>query len=178
MRLAVFTLITGIVTGCAGRSTVDSGERGLGPTDTVPAAAKPLDACNDAPLLTVEQLAAGEGDGQRVALDAVPEVNGMCTLLACDSECCNQCGGNYGVALRRKPPERDFELRFDGVGGCGGMDCNFHCEPFGRKPATRYRFVGTNRYKPAGVTSTYHQAEFAVEKFCVLPPSSTPSTPP
>lgn len=166
MRVVLLGVV--VVTACAGTSTVDSGSRGLGPENTVPAAALAPGACDDAPLHTLEDLAAGKGDGQRIALEVVPEVRGMCTLLACESECCNSCGGDYGANLRREPGDRDFELRFIGLAGCGGMDCNFHCEPFGRKPTTAYRFVGTNVYKPAGVTSTYHQAQFTIEKYCAV----------
>jgi hypothetical protein len=48
------------------------------------------------------------------------------------------------------------------------MDCNFHCEPFGRKPTTKYVFVGKNTFQPAGVTSVYHKATIEVEWFCPL----------
>lgn len=168
---------------CAGKSSVvASGERdkpGKGPENTVPAMAGTLEECNDAtPVYTLADLAAGKGDGERIMIDLVPEVKGLCTLLDCgDAECCNQCRGGYGARLVGQGGAPDLELRLEGamLAGCGGMECNFHCEPFGRKPVTTYRFVGTHTFTPAGRESVYHKSVLAVERFCTLSGGATPS---
>lgn len=153
-------------------------EPGLGPADMVPAAALAPDACADAPLLTLEQVARGEKSGERIAFDAVPRAQIFCTLLACigpsgehdPNSCCNQCGGGYQVEIREQ-----FFLQFHGLGGgCGGYDCNVHCEPFGRSPAHAYRFVGVSEWsKRLDNGAIYDKSKFTVEKFC-----TTPETPP
>jgi hypothetical protein len=49
------------------------------------------------------------------------------------------------------------------------MDCNMHCEPFGIKPTTPYRFVGKNNYtKRLTNGAVYDKVEFVVEKYCRL----------
>lgn len=157
------------VAGACGTRTASSraGEPqpGLGPAEVVPESALAPGACDDVPLLSLEDLAAGKGAGERIAVDVVPEAAVACTLLACESECCNSCGGSYGARLAGDPA---LELRLDGLAGCTGMDCNLRCEPFGRKPTTRYRFVGTHTFTPAGTTSAYHQAVLEVERYCRL----------
>ncbi len=163
------TLALLLVSACGGQSTVTSGARGKGPENTVPASVLAADSCNDAVLVTLESLATGVGHGTRIALDVVPEVNRVCTLLDCgDNECCNRCRGEYGATLRREPADRDLEVRFTGLAGCSGMDCNFQCEPFGRQPTTRYRIVGVAAFEAAGTRSIAHAANVAVEKVCLL----------
>jgi hypothetical protein len=170
-----FLLLVLVMLGaCAKQSPGDSGPRraaptpGLGDKNTVPVEALAPGSCDDAPLVTLEEVATGKTTEGRIALDAVPDVRGMCTLLYCGpgDGCCNECGGDYGAKLVREPADRDLELRLDGLAGCSGMDCNFHCEPFGRAPTDRYRFVGTLTFQPAGVTSVFHKATVKVEKFC------------
>jgi hypothetical protein len=145
---------------------------GRGPADVVPTTALAPDQCADAPLVALDDLRKGTGDGQRIAIDVTPQPETICTLLACvgpDGEengpdvCCNSCGGNYG--------HRDgleFSLALDGLAGCGGMDCNFHCEPFGTAPTHAYRFVGVAKYTPRGVTAVYDQVAFKIEKYCTI----------
>jgi hypothetical protein len=147
---------------------------GLGPADVVPAGLAPTEACGDAPLLTLEQVAKGDRSGERIAFDVVPRAQIMCTLMACvgddgkhdENSCCNRCGGGYEVAIAD-----ELRLHFVGLpGGCGGYDCNVHCEPFGRAPARAYRFVGVSRWsKRMENGAIYDKAEFTVEKFCAAP---------
>jgi hypothetical protein len=152
---------------CAPRSSPDGSREkpGLGPKEVVPTAALAPGACDDVPLYTLEDLATGKGAGERIAVDLVPRPGVACTDLWCpNSECCNGCGGSYGAHLAQ--PE--LELRLEGFAGCTGMDCNLHCEPFGRAPTTRYRFVGTNTFTPAGTNAVYREVAFSVERFCRL----------
>ena len=145
---------------------------GLGPADTVPPDLAPATACADAPLLTLAQVARGERAGERVAFDAVPEPQVMCTAMACmsatgavvDDACCNTCGGGYGL---EHPHE--FRLRFEGFAGCTGYDCNLACAPFGRAPTRAYRFVGTSTWAPRRTNGAiYDTATFAVERVCAV----------
>jgi hypothetical protein len=130
----------------------------------------PAGACDDARLVTLEAIAGGAIDGERVAIDVAPVAKVECTEMDCgDRECCNRCEGTYGIALRREPADRDLELTFTGLDGCSGMGCNLHCEPFGRAPTTRYRFVGKLSFRPAGVTAIFHQAALEVENYCRMP---------
>ncbi len=169
MRRHVLALV--LSSACGGQPTVASGERGQGPEDVVPAAAQPAGSCDDAPVATLEQIADGAHDGARIAVDLVPESHGSCTEMSCnDGDCCNRCEGTYGAALRREPPSRALELELQGFPGCSGMECNVHCEPFGRRPSTAYRFVGTNTFAPAGVTAMFNQSQFIVEKYCRVAP--------
>lgn len=144
---------------------------GRGPEDTVPPTALAQGQCDDATLLTLEAIGRGDGNGERIAFDTVPRAEIFCTLLACfksgggEAECCNNCGGAYGVRVGD-----ELHVRLTGLPGrCGGMDCNIHCEPFGIKPTTQYRFVGKNSYtKRLTNGAVYDKVEFAVEKYCRL----------
>lgn len=142
---------------------------GLGPAETIPELPGP-EGCADAPLVSVEEMARGVRAGERIAVDVVPQAEVMCTLLFCtapegtprEEVCCNGCGGGYGVRL-----ETRFHLQFANLGGCSGMDCNLHCEPFGRQPTHPYRFVGKNEFKPAYESGAiYSKSTFTVEKVC------------
>lgn len=154
---------------------------GRGPENVVPELPA-ADACADAPLVTLEQIADGAHAGERVALEVVPRAAITCTLLACvttvyaDEEppppkkpeevCCNQCGGMYEAQLGDR-----LHVQFTGLPGCTGMDCNYHCEPFGTKPTQRYRFVGKNDFKPVGKSGAiYATSWFTVEKVCRAAP--------
>jgi hypothetical protein len=170
-------VIFAIGVGCSRGEPVDTARArepvpvpGHGSEDIVPADVADLARCNDAPRVTLEQLAAGEHAGERVAVDLVPEPILDCTLMACrygderdrlmagrKDQCCNQCGGGYGVVMRR-----DQALWLLDVGRCDGMDCNYHCEPFGWKPTHRYRFVG--------VTGSTSRLELHVERYCAVDP--------
>jgi hypothetical protein len=148
-------------------------EPGVGPADVVPANLAPTEDCDDAPLLTLEEVARGEHAGERIAFDVVPAATIFCTLLACvgpngeddPNVCCNQCGGGYGVAIRD-----EFNLQFLKLGGCSGYDCNLHCEPFGRAPTHTYRFVGVSAWsKRMENGAIYDKSAFTVEKLCAAP---------
>lgn len=92
--------------------------------------------CDDAlPHLTVDTLTQ---DAAQVAIEAVPQVGVACTELECTDgrECCNSCGGEYSALIG------GFQVQLRGLPGCSGMDCDVVCEPFGREPATTYRFIG------------------------------------
>jgi hypothetical protein len=160
MRHVVWTGFI-VVAACSGGQKGGNGghEPGLGPAELTPEA--PMAPCEGVPVYTFDQLAAGEAVGERIAVDGVPIAEVFCTLLACDTECCNGCGGQY--VLSSGEPAR-IDLR--GLAGCDGMDCNLHCEPFGRSPTQRYRFVGVNT--PVEQTAVYHKVEIAVEAFCAL----------
>jgi hypothetical protein len=138
--------------------------------DVVPADAAPLAECNDVPLVTLDQIAAGEHAGEVVAIDVMPAVDMICTHRRCMHKdgskvaCCNRCGGEYQARLRD-----ELLLRLD-VGRCGGMDCNIHCEPFGRKPAHSYRFVGTNAFESRKSSEMYATSALHVQKYCSLDP--------
>lgn len=145
----------------------------LGPADTAPPDLAPAAACADAPRLTLAQVARGEQAGQRIAFDAVPEPQVICTAMACASTtgaaadegaCCNTCRGGYGLELAG-----EFRLRFDGFEGCAGRDCDLHCAPFGRAPTRAYRFVGTSAWsRRLANGAVYDKATFTVERVCAI----------
>ena len=166
MRLFVLLALVACATRATPSNPGDNPTPGLGPQEVEPTDALAPGACDDVPLYTLADLAAGKGADERIAIDVVPVANIMCTLLHCgDAECCNGCGGSYGARLAGSP---DLELRLDGLKGCSGMDCNLHCEPFGRKPTKPYRFVGMHTFTLAGQTSVYHKADLKVERYCRL----------
>ena len=146
---------------------------GRGPEEVVPASALEAGACDDAPLLTLDDMDAGKGNAERIAIDVVPAPNIMCTLLACypasgsrptsKPSCCNQCGGGYGAQHGET-----LRITFVGFAGCRGMDCNLHCEPFGLNPRTTYRIVGKNNFSKAYTNGAiYNKSSFIVEKYCL-----------
>ncbi len=157
---------------CGGPKTVDTAERGLGPANVVPANAQPIGRCDDATLLTLEQLADLDTyDATRIAIDVVPMAQVACTEEDCEegnhSACCNSCGGDYVATLNRASPARRLEVRFTGIAGCSGMDCNYHCEPFGLNPTTTYRIVGRAK-QPRPDIANLRQVELAVQTYCLL----------
>ena len=154
---------------------------GLGPAETVPTGLPGPEACADAPLITLAELARGERDGERVAVDVVPQAMVRCTALACYSAldgrpaqpeaCCNECRGGYGWEI-----SGEFHLAFADLGGCSGHDCNLRCEPFGRAPTRAYRLVGTSSRSPRDSNgAVYDTAVFTVERYCATG-DATPST--
>ncbi len=139
-----------------------------GPADVVPDSARAVGSCDGELVVTLDDVARGQVHDQRVAIDLVPVPHTFCTLLACDRGCCNECGGGYYARLVREPAAPDLEVYLDGLPGCSGMDCNLHCEPFGHRPNTQYRFVGRVTFEAAGRTAVYHKARLGVEHYCLL----------
>lgn len=95
----------------------------------------------------------------------------LCTALFCgyperESDgpvCCNKCSGGYDVEAR------GIRIYLFEIGECSGYDCNWHCEPFGRNPKRKYRFVGYNEYKSATERrSAFAVSKFKVEKVCAM----------
>jgi hypothetical protein len=160
MRYLMFVLVacSSPQTGTPGNATPQHGAE-----ETVPTTARLLGECDDAKLVTLEAIVRGEGVGERIAIDAVPRADIACTTLACDNACCNKCGGVYSASLGD-----ELRITFNGLPGtCGGMDCSLHCEPFGIKPRTQYRFVGTGKRTPRGPnTAIWDHVDFTVEKYC------------
>lgn len=119
------------------------------PADKRPAGAAD---CSDAPVVVFDGLP--DAAGTRIALDGMPRASPVCTLLDCTDNraCCNRCGGNYFLS------DEGRQVDLTGLPGCTGMDCNMVCDPFGKKPTLRYRFVGW--YDHA-------QRRLEVDKFCV-----------
>ncbi|MBA3453412.1 MAG: hypothetical protein H0T42_10005 [Deltaproteobacteria bacterium] len=145
MRILIALAVGGA---CAGTSAPGESPS-VEPADKRPAGAAD---CSDAAVATFEEL--GDKSGTRLALDGVPRVGVVCTLLECTDgrACCNRCGGEYALI-----DEQRRQVNLSGLAGCSGMDCNTVCDPFGRKPTLRYRFVGTYDHE---------QRRLAVEKFC------------
>jgi hypothetical protein len=98
--------------------------------------------------------------GTIVALDGVPRARIVCTLKACDTECCNECGSPVGCPYALPSDEGDVCLSHPDF-QCGGMDCALECNPFSSAPQHRYRFVGKVVYEPA-----YGEPTLEVQKFC------------
>ncbi len=47
-----------------------------------------------------------------------------------------------------------------------GVDCNLHCEPFGREPTHTDRFVGVSEWSKRLVNGAiYDKSTFTVEKY-------------
>lgn len=119
------------------------------PVEVVP---EGVPRCDDTlPQLTAAALTI---DAAQIAVDAVPSVGVACTARECTDgrECCNSCDGEYAAHLD------GYQVQLRGLPGCSGMDCDVVCEPFGRKPTTRYRFIG--RYRAA-------DRVLAVDSYCV-----------
>jgi hypothetical protein len=173
------TLVLAIaIAACSGRVEPRGGDSptpGHGPRDVVPTTTAPAGACDDAPLVTIDQIAAGEHAGERVAIDLVPQTDMACTELLCTApggrnpECCNRCNGSYGVS-RNATDATGIRIEL-GIGSCVGMDCNFTCEPFGWAPTHRYRFVGKNVFSPPGTSAVYARSQLRVERYCAVAPS-------
>ena len=99
-------------------------------------------------------------EGTVIALEGVPQPQVVCTLMACESACCNECGFVAGCAYSVESgggsvclSHPDFE--------CGGMDCALSCSPFSSDPKHRYRFVGKLVH-----ASSSRQVTLEVQKFC------------
>lgn len=139
-----------------------SSERTMGPAERVPEAPA-ADECGAAPLLDVEQLEAGEGAGRVVAVEGTPVPEVRCTLLQCgEDECCNTCSGDYELAM----PDREHRVLLRGLEGCSGNNCAYDCQPFGREPTRRYRFVGRHEHHPPGETAAYAVSILHLQRYC------------
>ena len=145
---------------------------GNGPDDVVPNL-PPVQACADAPLVTLEELARGVHAGDRVTVVGIPQPWIACEAKLCWRQgeddctrrpvrCCNPCGGEYTLELGD-----ELKVALRGAGRCSGMDCGYRCEPFGIRPAHKYRFVGVNDFHSKGETSVWAKSDFAVEKVCL-----------
>lgn len=140
---------------------------GRGPEDVVMALPGARQFCGDVYLLTLEEIARGDADGEVIAVEGVPQASVHCTELACPGAvCCNECSGGYVLEHVGSDGGMDLVLHLDGMGSCSGWDCNLACEPFGWKPAQRYRFVGLNSYTSEHGVAT---SRFLVERVCAAP---------
>lgn len=152
-----------VMIGCAscGGSSGSSGHaQPEQPSEVIPDA-PPVSACADAPLLSFEQLAARERADEVVAVEGVPRVSVACTLLDCGSqECCNSCSGTYHLMS-----EEGQQVNLLGLAGCGGMDCDTTCEPFGRYPTKPYRFVGRHIVRVSD-DGTMSASDIEVTDYC------------
>lgn len=135
-----------------------------GPAELFPDA--PAQACQGVPVLGEDVSFAEIAEGEEVAMDAVPRQGaGQCTLMACgkSNPCCNRCSGAYTITVTGAD-RAATAIQLDGLKGCSGTECGMTCEPFGRKPTIRYRFVGRMAEKPAQSGVRYR---LAVDRFCV-----------
>jgi hypothetical protein len=117
--------------------------------------------CAGVPLVTLAELAAGEHALEVVAVDGVPGMQGVCTLL--DGECINQCSAVYTLT---HPPA--FDLQLADLPVCHGMECAMDCQPFGHTPTRAYRFVGL--VEPKSRTGPNNVA-LHVHRMCALEPT-------
>jgi hypothetical protein len=141
---------------------------GRGPEDVAMALPGARQSCGDVYLLTLGEIARGDADGEVIAVEGVPKANVHCTELACPGAvCCNECSGAYVLDHEGADGGTDLVLHLDGVGSCSGWDCNLDCTPFGRKPTTRYRFVGLNSYTSENGVAT---SRFLVDRVCAALP--------
>jgi hypothetical protein len=124
--------------------------------------AAPERACDDVALLghdpTVGLPAAP------IAVEGVPTMTYLvCTQLLCENGCCNFCRGD-GYYVRHALPRGQHVWIHLIVGECEGNECDINCRPFGHRPRSRYRFVGTLvRFAAATSRARYG---LKVERFC------------
>ncbi len=153
-------------------ATYDAPVPGLGPLEVIPDVAG-ADGCADAVVVTLDAIARGEHEGERVALVGLPMARKGFTLKYCGppTVCCNQCTGGWVLGLATKDV-----VELVGIGDCSGLDCNYHCEPFGRAPTHRYRFVGRIEHTPHVVPMRPPRApsHMTVEKFCKVAEDDKP----
>lgn len=175
MRPALLVLLAAI--GCSRntRLTEPAPVPGLGPEQTDVWFPPASQLCAEHPVLSLEEVARGDGDGEVIAIDGVPKAHAVCTLMLCrppgkapEEVCCNQCGGGYELELRGDAGVTLLRVRLEGAGTCSGFECNLRCTPFGRQPTRRYRFVGLNSYQ-AAVGRVAASSTFVVEQVCSLP---------
>lgn len=167
-RTSILALVAGLALCSCGGATYTVGDPAdMGPAQRFPDAPGP-DACGEAPLVGLDELAGGGMAGRTVAVEGVPLANVRCTMLQCgEDECCNTCEGEYD--LRTPDPER-HRVILQGLEGCSGYECAYDCKPFGREPQRRYRFVGRHEHHPAGETSTYALSIVHLERYCRAAP--------
>ncbi|MBL8920961.1 MAG: hypothetical protein JNJ54_19010 [Myxococcaceae bacterium] len=147
-----------VALGCArGRMPI---VEALGP-EQVPVWLPPAkEFCADVHLLTLEEVARGDGAGEVIAVEGVPEVAQRCVPATCPAErpCCEDCRGEYVLSS-----DAGVVVTLEGAGACSGSRCSFTCAPFGRRPVQAFRFVGLNSLD---AESRPVRSIFVVEKVC------------
>lgn len=130
---------------------------------TTPVEAPSVDKCSGVPVLTLEQLKRGEGNGQRIAIEGVPQPLTMCTRMLCPdgTGCCNKCKGSYVLHN-----DSDYRLSLTALPGCSGTACDVQCVPFAAKATEAYRFVGVHQHTAASKDNSFAASEIAVETYC------------
>ena len=120
-------------------------------------------SCNDAPLVSLEEISTGQHANERIAFEGVPVPIPMQTAMQCSSDdaCCNRVDGSYSVVLKDR-----LVIELMGPFSCEGDECDWRCEPFGNKPAKPVRFVGTAQFEPPRPPAAV-RAYATVEKFCL-----------
>jgi hypothetical protein len=116
--------------------------------------------CADVHLLSLEEVARGDGAGEVIAVEGVPEVVRRCVPGSCPVEqpCCGECTGAYVLH-----GDAGVVVTLEGAGTCSGSRCSFACTPFGRAPVQVFRFVGLNSFDGA---SRPVRSTFVVERIC------------
>lgn len=116
--------------------------------------------CADVHVLSLEEVARGDGAGEVIAVEGVPEVVQRCVPARCpaDRPCCDECRGDYVLQ-----GDAGVIVTLEGAGTCSGSRCSFACTPFGRKPVQAFRFVGLNSFDGA---SRPARSTFVVERIC------------
>lgn len=149
--------------------------------DDVEVASVPLVAsgeCDGAPLVDAASFFTGPlvlSDGRPkqgtvIAVDGAPQARMVCTLMGCNSECCNNgCGHSGGCTyVIAAGAENEICLGRDDF-ACGGTDCSGWCRPFSTHPSHRYRFVGEVVYVGVAEPKTsVPGVKLQVQKFCRL----------
>jgi hypothetical protein len=95
--------------------------------------------CDDAPLVSLDDLAQRRHDGERIAFEGVPIAAPKQTAMQCgaDDPCCNRVDGSYAIVVKDR-------LHVELIGfACSGNACQWRCAPFGNTPSTPVRFVGS-----------------------------------
>jgi hypothetical protein len=162
---------TALVLGAACARVVKPWNRpspGRGPEDVAVLVPRARQSCADVYLLTMDEIARGDADGEVIAVEGVPKANVRCIERACANDvCCNECSGTYVLEHHGADGGMNLVLHLDELGSCTGWDCNLNCTPFGWKPTTRYRFVGLNSFTTQNGVAT---SRFLVERVCAAAP--------
>lgn len=147
-----------VVAGCVGASKPRLEVRGPAQVPVWLPPAKEF--CADVHLLTLEEIARGDGAGEVIAIEGVPVAVQRCEPASCPVErpCCDACTGTYVLQ-----GDAGVVVTLEGAGRCEGSRCSFACTPFGREPIQAFRFVGLNSFDGA---SRPVQSTLVVEKIC------------